>query len=540
MRHIVHALQLALARLGMTLFALLSPRRSRLYRFDIWLLAWLHRRQRLGGDLPKVPAGATRDLLFCFVDHFEPGTKGASPKQSAARFEAWTQGYPELARRFRDSDGRHPQHSFFFPPHYFSDAHMRGLAAMDWQGVGEVELHLHHQDDTSESLRELLEKTLAEYELYGVFLSQGERVERHYGFIHGNWALDNSRPEYCGVNDELRILAATGCYGDFTFPSLYDSQPRMVNCLYRAVDDPDAPKSYDIGRPLAAGVAPADDEFMMITGPIGLRGRKGFPFFGVEDADVTGEGPGTPERVRNWVRAGIHVDGRPEWIFVKVHTHGAPERHFDALLGEAAKMMYATLCDEYADGERFRLHFVSAREMYNVARAAEDGLAGDAGQYRDYEIAPYLTRSLRSTGLLRVRAFVPAASDRRLPTADIELPRQEAESSVEFRDGLLRCVRGRVKSIRIEPDGGGGGRDGRVELETAGGEVELFLLPGTRVTEVGGAALTPERGGGESVAWLHFRCKADAPKTLVLTVHASPDSDAGSAPGSGTILEGRA
>ena len=35
-----------------------------------------------------------------------------------------------------------------------------------------------------------------------------------FAFIHGNWALDNSRLEnvrnYCGVNDELTILRETG------------------------------------------------------------------------------------------------------------------------------------------------------------------------------------------------------------------------------------------------------------------------------------------------------------------------------------------
>src|SRR5438132_607974 len=42
-----------------------------------------------------------------------------------------------------------------------------------------------------------------------------------YGFIHGNWALCNSRPDgrWCGVNNELEILRATGCYADFTMPS---------------------------------------------------------------------------------------------------------------------------------------------------------------------------------------------------------------------------------------------------------------------------------------------------------------------------------
>jgi hypothetical protein len=55
-----------------------------------------------------------------------------------------------------------------------------------------------------------------------------------YGFVHGNWALCNSRPDgdWCGVNEELTVLAQTGCYADFTFPSAPSpTQPRMVNAV---------------------------------------------------------------------------------------------------------------------------------------------------------------------------------------------------------------------------------------------------------------------------------------------------------------------
>ena len=42
-----------------------------------------------------------------------------------------------------------------------------------------------------------------------------------FGFIHGNWALDNSRPDgkYCGLNNEITLLRDLGCYADFTMPS---------------------------------------------------------------------------------------------------------------------------------------------------------------------------------------------------------------------------------------------------------------------------------------------------------------------------------
>jgi len=46
--------------------------------------------------------------------------------------------------------------------------------------------------------------------------------------------------------------------------------------------------------------------------------------------------------------------------------------------------MHAYLEQAYNDGERYVLHYVTAREMYNIARAAEDGCTGDPGRYRDH------------------------------------------------------------------------------------------------------------------------------------------------------------
>ncbi len=74
--------------------------------------------------------------------------------------------------------------------------------------------------------------------------------ELAYGFVHGNWALDNSHPEgrACGVNDELTILRETGCFADFTMPSAPSpTQTRKINSIYYAVDDPGKPKSHDWG-----------------------------------------------------------------------------------------------------------------------------------------------------------------------------------------------------------------------------------------------------------------------------------------------------
>ncbi|MCP4545698.1 MAG: hypothetical protein GY835_04415 [bacterium] len=480
------------ARIGILIYGLLFRRKAQTYRFDIWLRSWVRRRLQLDGKLPPVAPGTCRDVMFCFADHFEPGTKNATPDVSQERFNAWRDLYPPLARSFKDADGRHPQHSFFFPPHYYSHEFLMELAEMDWQEVGEVELHLHHENDDSTSLRALLDTTLELFESYGVFRVQGGTVGRQFGFIHGNWALDNSRPEYCGVNDELTILQECGCYADFTFPSLHESQPQMVNCLYRALDDPHVAKSYDIGSLMTAQTADRrglnpNTGLPILMGPIGLRRKSGFPWFSVEDADVTGEGPGTPERVRNWVNEGIHVAGRPEWLFVKVHTHGAPERHRDALLGDGAKAMYETLCKEFNDGGNFRLHFVSAREMFNIARAAEEGLSGNAGDYRDYEIKPYLTRSLLVNGQYHASGFLPALDDARAPRADITLDAPQAGSSIRFKVGLLRQIKGPLSRLVSLPD--------RLRLEGLGGELEIAVRSGTELTHCDGERLVPASEG---------------------------------------------
>ena len=44
---------------------------------------------------------------------------------------------------------------------------------------------------------------------------------------------------------------------------------------------------------------------------------------------------------------------------------------------------FSYLESKYNDGVSWKLHYVSAREMYNIIKAAERGLSGDPGVYRD-------------------------------------------------------------------------------------------------------------------------------------------------------------
>ena len=54
-------------------------------------------------------------LLLCVADHYEPQLGEAPPEVARARVERWVEDYPRLFGGFRDSDGRPPRHTFFYP-----------------------------------------------------------------------------------------------------------------------------------------------------------------------------------------------------------------------------------------------------------------------------------------------------------------------------------------------------------------------------------------------------------------------------------------
>jgi hypothetical protein len=330
-------------------------------------------------------------LLLCIADHYEPGNGAVSSAQADARVDAWVQRYPELFDEFRDHDGRPPRHTFFYPAEMYRATEMERIAQLCRRGFGEVEIHLHHHDDTPENLR----RTLVDYkellvQRHGLLARRSTTGEVEYGFVHGDWALDNSRPDghRCGVNNEIDILRETGCYADFTLPS-YPSpaQTRKINSIYYAVDDPMSPKSHDWG--VDVGTAPAPpSSLMMFQGPLLLnwRNRK-FGFLPrVENACIQGNQPPCQRRLDLWLRSRIQIRTRPDWFFVKLHTHGAPEANQKVLLGNGMVEFHRALQRRSQENPDFHYHYVTAREMYNLACAAESGYAGAVDGARDAKL----------------------------------------------------------------------------------------------------------------------------------------------------------
>ncbi len=338
----------------------------------------------------RAPAQGVRHLLVAVCDHYEPLWGAADDARGAERVRAWREGYPKLASSFRDSEGRPPRHTFFFPGEEYRPQFLEPLAELARAGLGEVEIHLHHDGDTAATLEAQLRQTIADFTRHGHLSRTSEGIPR-YAFIHGNWALANARPDgrWCGVDEELPVLFETGCYADFTFPAAPDpSQPNIVNRIYWPTGDLRAKRSFEAGERARVGVT-RSDRLLILQGPLALSRRPGRRLsVRLENASLTAKDPASSSRARTWVSRDIHVEGRPEWVFVKLHTHGAPDLQAASLLGDGGRELHRVLTSEYNDGTRWRLHYVTAREMYNIAMAAMAGKSGEPGAYRDYVLPP--------------------------------------------------------------------------------------------------------------------------------------------------------
>lgn len=366
---------------------------SEVNKKNVWIWIGNYVMQRVKGR-PRLKDGERIHIIFCMVDHFEPIQGGSTKKEERERMKTWKENYPNLAKTHADSNGRPPQHTWFYPGEAYNSEYLEELAELCRKGYGEIELHHHHHYETSKGLRESILNCLEIFSKHGALLTNNNgKLQQTYGFIHGNMALDNSRfdDRWCGVNDELSVLKETGCYADFSAPTApCVSQTKKINSIYYAKDEADRPKSHNTGIDVAVGRKPSGD-LMIIQGPLALNWRKrksGF-FPTVDNAEVHSKAPGTPDRIDRWIRQHIHVKGRPNWIFVKVSCHGAEDRNYDVLLGKKADQMYTCLERNYRDRDGYRLHYMTARELYNIAKAIEAAKKGNPYDFRNFLIPPY-------------------------------------------------------------------------------------------------------------------------------------------------------
>jgi hypothetical protein len=296
---------------------------------DKWMLGYLQsvlRRPRVAG--PK-------HLIVCVADHYEPFQGKQDLGFALEQVKRWQDALPGVSNGVKDSGGYGPRHSFFYPQEEYHPEVLARVADLCHDGLGETEIHLHHDNDTPEAFRQ-------------------------------------------------KLIA----FRDMTCPSAPSpTQPRLVNGIYYAQDRKRGPRSADDGVLVRAGQSAAPG-VLMLQGPLALNW--GWRKFGIlprlENGELTAINPPTSNRLALWARQHIHVPGRPEWVFVKLHTHGCDPRHIEGLLSTGLPQLHKLLAEHVTEKRGWAFHYASAREMANMVRAAESGAGGDPSNYRDFVV----------------------------------------------------------------------------------------------------------------------------------------------------------
>jgi hypothetical protein len=314
----------------------------------------------------------TKHYIFTMVDHYEPGFDSSTAILASKN---WLNKFEPIANRHFDSYGNNFKYSWFYPYDQANDDVIKRLIKTTQKGFGEIEFHWHHPKYTNNTFREALSEAIGWFNKHGLMISDKPNAKPNFAFIHGNWALDNSL-SVCGVDNEIDILQEFGGYMDMTFSTIgQDSQPfHKINQLYHVVDTPDS-KSYESGQ--EAIFNKVNDDFLIFQGPLNFSLDLSIEYGAVENYALP-----TPKRIRKWMDSNIHVNGKPEWVFIKVYSHGIQS---DAIINSHLDSMLSDLYEE-VDARSAKLHFMTAREAYNVVKAVEAGLSGNPEEYRDFVI----------------------------------------------------------------------------------------------------------------------------------------------------------
>jgi hypothetical protein len=451
----------ALSRLPLLAYRLLRWRGLR----GGWLPGYLRRRHAF--DRRALPAGQAVDVMVLFSDHFEPARRFGD-EAAVESVRSWCAAYETLAGRHKDADGRVPQHTWFHRYDYPNPGCVRALAESTFRGFGEVEFHLHHGHDSHATLAATLQTGLDWFNTFGAMHTAEATPRQRFGYVAGNSALDNGAGDdaLSGCDTELAALRDAGCYADFTFPSLGSpAQPRTTNTIYYASEDGRA-KSYDTGTPVAVGRPPSGD-LMIFTGPVALNWADGY----ADDGTLENTSPAHPRRLGPWLAAHVHVEGRPEWVFVKLTTHAMQNRA--SFLSGATDAMFSAM-EHWWNRAPFRLHYVTAREAYNIVKAAEAGHAGNPNAYRDYLIPRPANRHIFCDLPWRLLSYGPGRLHLRVLGP--------GPACLDFASGPLRRLRGRLREVEVRCHHG---VLAALRLEGEG-PFEAALRDGTTLTLPGG------------------------------------------------------
>lgn len=364
-----------------------------------WSLPWLARyplwRAREVLSRMKDESGP-QHIVMLVANHFEPswgeGTEKDLSRQQS-KLDRWCELAEKIGDAVRDHSGAPFCHTMFYPAEEYQPQLLARIAELQRAGFGEVEIHLHHgveKPDTAENLRRtLMEFRDALAQEHRCLSRMDGKGSPMYAFVHGNLALANSAGgRCCGVDSEMQVLAETGCYADFTLPSAPDqSQVPRLNAIYQCGGPLDEAVPHRTGPSVRVGHSPRLP--LIFTGPLIFNWRRrlrGLPVPRLDDGCLVAHYPLDLARFNDWRNAHIGVEGKPDWIFIKLYCHGFFMQDQPAMIGDEMRRFLDTVIELGEQTGSFKIHFATAREAFNIAMAASDGRDGDPGQYRDYRL----------------------------------------------------------------------------------------------------------------------------------------------------------
>ena len=279
-------------------------------------------------------------LLLCIADHFEPHNGRVSAATARTRVESVGRGVPPalrgLPRQRRPPAAAH----VLLPGRQYNPEHLDALAGLCRAGFGEVEVHLHHDGDTADGLRRA---TLAEAK---------DAARRRHGLLPRHRGTGRTglrlRPRQLGPGQlPARTAAGAGSTMSSTSsgrpavtPTSLFPRPRARRRRGRStasITRPTTPsaRSRTTGASTSA-TGPARRRLDVHPGAVGpeLARRKRGSLPRLENGCIQGSQPPGIDRLDLWLQARVQVRARPDWYFVKLHTHGAEEYNQRVLLGQ--------------------------------------------------------------------------------------------------------------------------------------------------------------------------------------------------------------
>ncbi len=318
-----------------------------------------------------------RDIVVALMFVCEPSVDSAGMRDILKVFA-------NLATEHIDGDGRKFQLTFACPGRNPDSTALHVLTEYCRRGLGEVEYLIPRDYSSEASMREKLEQGLRRFNSHGWMKTVNSEIR----FAVVRERSDSERGE-ADLRRQVSVLSDLGCYADMGFPGVRSSRPpSRVNTMFMVSSADSEP--YNESDELRAGRL-GKGGLLVIEGPflidwtdwrLTLR-----PY--VEDGHLNPEALPDPGRVDSWIRANVHVIGQPNWIFVKLTIDGLSDAASAQSLQHSLDQSLMYLEEVYNDDELYRLHYVTAREMYNMAMAAQAFKSGNAGLFRDYLIEPY-------------------------------------------------------------------------------------------------------------------------------------------------------